>query len=171
VRQLDRVTSQLFFKDPYFVDVVLRDRKSAALASLTACAETVRSQASTEPSIRSVNWMTDDAIERALSLKQTLLISSFEYRVYFVAPNSAFDAKWMEAEDSDGRSVEAASCIGKKVYMCLFPALFQHPVHRLAEDADVRCALVRYKRFFPTREERAALDTIDVIAKAVVYVQ
>jgi hypothetical protein len=168
VRQLDRIATQCWFKDPHFQDVVLPERTSTILKCIRACWDAISSQVKPTRSDAEVVSILEEAIQPILELKQALMVSSYEYRIRFIPPESLFDSTWMEAEDKDGQHIEPAHCFGKKILVCVFPALVQYQTRKLPSDAGVSAALAQNKRFFPTREEVAAFGAEDIIAKAFV---
>jgi len=99
------------------------------------------------------------------------MLSPKEYRIFYVPPGTVFDSSWMKAEDAECYAVSDAHSMLKKVKVCLFPALAEQPSSALSPEAGIQDALVRNKCFFPSAEERASFDPVNIISKAVVFLE
>jgi len=73
----------------------------------------------------------------------------------------------METEDKSGRPILDLECILKTVKLCAFPAISQHDIEPLGEDADISAALAANKPFF----RRRAYITDVHISKTIVLVE
>jgi hypothetical protein len=111
-----------------------------------------------------------DWAKAALKLKQTLMISPKDYRVHFPLPGTDFDPTWMKAEEFDTYPLDDKKASGKKVACCLFPALLEKEPEPFKQHITVEEILTGNKRFFPSFEEKRALDLKRVIGKATVLV-
>jgi hypothetical protein len=109
-------------------------------------------------------WLKD-----ALKFKHSLLLSPKDYRVHFCLPGTPYDESWMAAEDVFGIPFhKEAETEGKRVVMCLFPALVEIEAVPFGEHVEVEEVLISNKRFFPTAAERRAFDPKTVVSKACV---
>jgi hypothetical protein len=108
-------------------------------------------------------------LQYALKLKHSLLLSPKDYRVHFCLPGTPFDASWMVPEDVFGIPfLKENETNGKRVVMCLFPALVEIEAAPFGEHVEVEEVLISNKRFFPTAAERRAFDPKTVVSKACV---
>jgi hypothetical protein len=106
-----------------------------------------------------------------VQLKQMLMLNPQAYRIYFCIPGMQYDSSWMQAVGKDGFDRNDGRCIQMKVRMCLFPALAEQPETTLSGDETIHQALVSYKPFFPSRQERSAFNPRHAISKAVVLLE
>jgi hypothetical protein len=116
-----------------------------------------------DPKYRPDEWLKD-----ALKFKHSLLLSPKDYRVHFCLPGTPFDASWMAPEDVFGITLQPRETAGKRVVMCLFPALVEIEQAPFGEHVEVEEVLISNKRFFPTPAERRAFDPKTVVSKACV---
>jgi hypothetical protein len=108
-------------------------------------------------------------LKNALKFKHSLLLSPKDYRVHFCLPGTPFDASWMVPEDVFGIPLlKENETNGKRVVMCLFPALVEIEASPFGEHVEVEEVLISNKRFFPTAAERRAFDPKTVVSKACV---
>ena len=130
---------------------------------LTALSTTLPSAPGLDPANAPHAWLTE-----ASNLKRTLLLSPKDYRIHFPLPDTAFDPSWMKPEDVHGIPLKDAETVGKRVVMCIFPALVQIEAGPFVENVKVEELLVVNKRFFPTPAERKAFEPRTVVSKAFV---
>jgi hypothetical protein len=117
-----------------------------------------------DPEYGSREWLQD-----ALKFKHSLLLSPKDYRVHFCLPGTPYDESWMAAEDVFGIPLlKESETNGKRVIMCLFPALVEIEAVPFGEHVEVEEVLISNKRFFPTAAERRAFDPTTVVSKACV---
>ena len=115
--------------------------------------------------------MSVEAVKHALSLKRALMLSVFEYEIYFATPGMDFNPVWMDAENENGESLDPLTCAKMKVSICVFPGLVQAPTKKLPADADISTALLQAKSFFPPAQKASPSLKHDIIvARAVVLV-
>ncbi len=124
------------------------------------------------PSAPGIDCLSDPEawVQGALKLKLKLMIARRDYRIHNCLPGTSFDSTWMRAEDIDGRAISDSKANSKKVIICLFPALVEQDPRALEKGIDVSECLMKNKNFFPTWQEREALDPKQVICKAVVLI-
>jgi hypothetical protein len=157
---------KLLFENEKFKKSLLRRRAEKLLAGLESSLDQAWPGA---PGFLALNSPQDWA-ESAVKLKQTLMISAAEFRIHYCMPGSSFNTTLMQAEDVDGFPVADTDAQGKVVVICLFPALITHNAPPFGVNPALVDVLVNNKTFFPTMAEKQALDTREVISKAVVLV-
>ncbi|KAF2116329.1 hypothetical protein BDV96DRAFT_645659 [Lophiotrema nucula] len=107
----------------------------------------------------------------ALRLAFDLLMSDKTYAIAFCHPGLIFNPETMIAEDIDGFALSGTGCNGKRVRLCMFPAIFQFDrVANYAAD-DITPALLCNKTFFHVPNEAALRSTGQVLYKARVLVE
>jgi hypothetical protein len=103
-------------------------------------------------------------------MKEEMMLSPMNYRIHYAPPGTPFDPAWMQVEDDGGSVVHLHHCEGKKVKLCLQPALVERQVDSLSSDAPIADALIKNKRFIPSPEEKKSFKPVDyhtvMIAKA-----
>ncbi|CBY00363.1 predicted protein [Plenodomus lingam JN3] len=106
-----------------------------------------------------------------LKLKQRLMISPHDYRVYFCHPGIPFDREWMKAENLEGETLKPEEVGTRKVRLCLFPALVEQDAEEFDEGQRMEDALFKNKKFLPSWEDRSKFDVKRVRGKAAVLVE
>jgi hypothetical protein len=108
-------------------------------------------------------------------MKEEMMLSPMNYRIHYAAPGTPFDPAWMKVEDDGGSVVHLHHCEGKKVKLCLQPALVERQVDSLSSDAPIADALIKNKRFIPSPEEKTSFKPVDdhtvMVAKASVLLE
>jgi hypothetical protein len=105
-------------------------------------------------------------------LKLKLMISSEDYRIFYYQPGDQYDSTWMEAEDEDGRSLEADMCNSKKISLCLFPAVAQHQSDLSELDPDdITAVFACNKRFSFRANVGDVVEPQAIVSKAVVLIE
>ncbi|KAJ4312994.1 hypothetical protein N0V94_007163 [Neodidymelliopsis sp. IMI 364377] len=165
VQHLDKVATKLLFEDPNFQAVKFNHRVSAfqtrfAQAKNIICA----------PSRIAARMKPEEFAADAVRLKQRLLLSPKEYRIHFVRPGTVFDAHYMQAYDDSNDVVSDVEAAGRKVALCVFPALVCREPDDVRVGAGVESALCKNKRFFPTFMEKTESAPVGGLSKAVVLV-
>lgn len=166
VQRLDKVGFSLLFADESFRKTYQQPAVSKLIKRFS---NAIRVAYPSAPSLKGL----DDAdawAEKAFKLKQRLMLSPKDYRIHFCLPGTPFDPTWMTAENDHGLTPTAADTKGKTIRVCLFPALVEQDSKAFGKDAVISDALVKNKNFFPTWQEKQALDPKSVISKAVVLV-
>lgn len=160
IRELDHVGTHLFFVNSASRNTI--QRRITALS--TRFIDTLK--VIVENLITSVDDQYDSQswTQRAIKLKQELLLSPADYRIRLCLPGVAINSLLMTAENSDGFEIPPA----EKVAMCLWPAITQQDAGPLGRGDDISVALVKNKSFFPSRKEKMKFDVGSTVSKAVV---
>jgi hypothetical protein len=164
VRHHDMAAAKLLFEDRDFQDVEVKERIAVFESGLQKFKEE-RCQESNFPSAKSPSEFAKDVFE----FKQSLLISTKEYRIHYVRPGVPFDPRWMQAYDTDNFSIPAEKITGRKVLLCLFPALTCGDAKPMTDETEMSEILVKNKRFFPKFGEDVDLSVR--VFKAAVLLQ
>ncbi|CAI9629214.1 unnamed protein product [Alternaria burnsii] len=171
IRRIDTIAFQLFSRQPCFDTEVLPGRIQKIQKCLEACAREFATAIGCKSPFRHLDFMSVEAVKHALTLKRALMLSVFEYEIYFATPGMDFNPVWMDAENENGESLDPLTCAKMKVSICVFPGLVQAPTKKLPADADISTALLQAKSFFPPAQKASPSLKHDIIvAKAVVLV-
>lgn len=164
VRHQDKLATQFLFSDADFQATELTQRTSDfslrfQLAQKLCC------KPSDIPPPKPLHAFTTAAI----TLKQSLLLSPHSYRLHFAPAGTLFDARWMRAHDPEHFPLADDKAAGRKIALCLFPALVcLEP--RAGADREIEDVLCKNKRFLPTFAERVDVGKEVGVSKAVVMV-
>jgi hypothetical protein len=165
VQKLDKLSLKLMFADEDFEKSTVRIQAERLAVKAK---RTLAQACSSAPGFHERDPL--DWAKAALKLKQILMISPKDYRVHFPFPGTDFDPTWMKAEEFDGFALDDQKASEKKVACCLFPALFEKDPQPFKQNVTVEEILTNNKAFFPSFEEKKALDPKRVIGKATVLV-
>lgn len=166
VQRFDKLGFSQLFADPNFHTSDLLGITTKLIKRFVSAVK------SAYPSAPGIEGLDEPAtwVEGALKLKQRLMISPKEYRIHFCLPATPFDPTWMMAEDPQGFTVKDAEAKGKKIFICLSPALAEQQPNAFEQSAEIADALIKNKRFFPTWPEKHGFEPKSVVSKAVVLV-
>ena len=165
VQQYDKVAAKLMFEDPDFQKVEVARRIKEFKNSFQTVKHNL-CQKSDIPSSKSPSRFAKEVVE----FKQQLLLSPKNYRIHYVRPGTVFNARWMQAYNNTNDPVSDANAAGKKVALCVFPALTCEKGVAVKEDVKIEDVLVKNKRFFPTFKESIEVNQGGGLSKAVVLV-
>ncbi|KAF1969572.1 hypothetical protein BU23DRAFT_238544 [Bimuria novae-zelandiae CBS 107.79] len=107
---------------------------------------------------------------RAIKLYSQLLVSPLEYCIHFFPQGTTFDEPSMIGEDMFGTALSTSRCIGGKVKLCLFPAIWQYCAQSLSPTANLADALTANRKFLRSH----ILDSnvhLSLVSKAVVLLE
>jgi hypothetical protein len=112
-------------------------------------------------------------LKEGVKLKQALMISPEHHRLHWCATGVPFDAHWMRAEDGAGDIVSNQRAVGRRVVLCIQPAILtissDPPLS--SQDGKLSQPFMETKEFFLTHAEKRNLNVIKVLAKAFVLVE
>lgn len=171
VQHIERLSMRSLFADESFQRTKFKERANLLLLSLKLALIQIRPDA---PGFDDLN-SPEEWAQRAVMLKQKLMLDPKDYRIRYCMPGCRFNPSWMMAEDKDCFPLENAKAKGRKVVTCLFPSLSQHESPPLPEKPTLDTLdslMVVNKKFFPNFEEKQAFTSNwqTVVSKAVVLV-
>jgi hypothetical protein len=107
-------------------------------------------------------------LQGVVELKQEMIVSPQEYRIRYSQPGTLFDATWMTAESTHGKTIRNMHANNKEILMCVFPALMQH-----SASSSTDAASANGKRFFSASDDNYDYEDQDpsVVAKAIVLLE
>lgn len=164
MQQLDKVGMKLLFESKNFKSSLLQLRVERIVTDMEAYLKYACPVAS---GFKILN-IPQDWAEMAVELKETLLLNTHEFRVHHCMPGTQFDPTCMQAETHERFPISDEKAMGRKIAICLFPALTAHDAPPFGDNATLNDVLAMNKTFFPSLKEKRSLDTKQVIAKATV---
>lgn len=166
VQKYDQVATKLLLEDSGFQVNVIKRQKAAVNSLFEGMKRKVCTPSTIPSSMRS-----DQFASELIDFKMRLLLSPKDYRIHYVKYRTAFNASMMRAFDQANNPVSDAEAAGKKVKLCVFPALVcQDPV-AITDGTKIEDVLVKNKRFLPTFQESRPLPPNVQLSKAVVLIQ
>ncbi|KAF3006429.1 hypothetical protein E8E13_001589 [Curvularia kusanoi] len=166
ILRYDKAASKLMFENSDFEKTKVTPRIEDLMSRLQIVKEK-RCRKSDIPSSRSPKGFARDVIE----FKKLLLMSSKRYRIRYVRPGTLFDQRWMQAYSDTNDSVSSEEANGRKIILCMFPALLCEKGEAINDGMKIEDVLVKNRRFFPTFEEDLQLDSVTHVSKAAVLVR
>lgn len=106
----------------------------------------------------------------AIKLYSQLLVSPMEYCIHFFQRGTTFDEPSMRVEDTPGTALPISYCIGKKVKLCLFPAIWQYCDQSLSQTRDVTDAMSVNRKFLRSHMMWSNVH-LSLVSKAVVLLE
>ncbi|KAJ8110501.1 hypothetical protein OPT61_g6671 [Boeremia exigua] len=170
VRQLDKLCAKLLWENQSFREKSILPREKALQEKFSKVIDKVRGSGYAPGSGRRHEvWSSTEFASKAMELKQQLLLSPHDYRLYYSRPGCDFDPSWMSAYDETNQPVDDAEAADQDVQLCLFPALIEQEA-KLGDLASEEDVLVKNKRFLPDWKEVGAIDVKAPVCKAAVLV-
>ena len=164
VQQYDKAAAKMMFENDDFKDTEVARRVKHFKVRFEEAKEK-RCASSKIPSALSPGRFAKEVVD----LKQRFLLSPKDYRTHYVRPGKPFCAAWMQAYSQSNDPIPDTEAEGKKVLLCVFPALFCQEPAALKEGAKIEDVLCKNKRFHATFEENTK-DSLpaSAVSKAVV---
>lgn len=165
VQHLEKMGLKFIFDDEEFQAGLVKHRATKYLEEMKNILHMIWPEAEGFKA-SSHNWTNP-----AVKLKQALLLSPKDYRIHFCTPGMTYNPMWMQAEDGEAFKIDDHKAAGKKVVLCVFPALVEQEPAPFTAETRVPDLLAGNKKFFPTFQERINLNPKSVRARAIVLVE
>ncbi|KAF3050450.1 hypothetical protein E8E11_009715 [Didymella keratinophila] len=166
VQQNDQLATKLLFEDPAFQTTEVKKQKGKIQSMFFKTEQKVCAPSKIPGSMKPEKFASE-----LVDLKIKLLLSPKDYRIRYVGPGVNFNASTMRAFDVDNFPVSDAKAAGRKVAVCVFPALTCQDPQAITEGSKIDDVLVKNRRFLPTFQEISTAPPNVQLSKAVVVLQ
>ncbi|KAF2993956.1 hypothetical protein E8E13_000054 [Curvularia kusanoi] len=143
VQKLDKVATKMFLEDDGIKYNRTEHRLQTVAQDFARIVETVSVDEAPKSDLR-------DLVHIAMEFKKRLMLSPMDYQIHFVESSTMFDSTWMQAVDKHNITISKEQAEGRKVALCLFPALEQFNPTPFSKDATIIATLAKNKNFFPS---------------------
>jgi hypothetical protein len=163
VQQNDQLATKLLFEDPAFQITEIKRQKERISSMFAKMKKKVCTPSDVPESMKPEKFASE-----LVDLKIKLLLSPKGYRICYVKPGATFNASTMRAFDVNNDPVSDATAAGRKVALCVFPALTGQDPQAITEGSKIDDILVKNRRFLPTFQESTTPSSNGQSSRAVV---